>query len=132
MSHENVDVVLGSWKAYADGGLDALAEFWDPDITWRAMEGAPDDVGEMRGADAVRRYVGEWVDMFDDLTIAVQEVRDAGGDRVVSAQRVRGRAKISGVETELGYAIVYTIRDGRIAGGREYWNLEQALEALEA
>jgi hypothetical protein len=29
----------------------------DPDIDWRAAQGAVDDVGEMHGLDAVRRYV---------------------------------------------------------------------------
>jgi ketosteroid isomerase-like protein len=40
-----------------------------------------------------------------------------------------GRAKLSGVETDLTFAAVYTIRDGKIARGREYWTREEALEA---
>jgi ketosteroid isomerase-like protein len=43
--------------------------------------------------------------------------------------RASGRAKLSGIETELTYAVVYTIRDGKIARGREYMTLEEALEA---
>jgi ketosteroid isomerase-like protein len=39
-----------------------------------------------------------------------------------------GRAKLSGVETELTYAVVYTIRNGKVARGREYWTKDQALE----
>ena len=33
----------------ADGGVDAMAEFWDPDIVWLAAQGAIDDVGEIHG-----------------------------------------------------------------------------------
>ena len=40
-----------------------------------------------------------------------------------------GRAKLSGVETDLTYGVVYTIRDGKIARGREYMTREEALEA---
>jgi hypothetical protein len=40
-------------SAFTDGGLGALEEFWDADISWRAIEGAPDDVGEMHGPEAV-------------------------------------------------------------------------------
>jgi ketosteroid isomerase-like protein len=40
-----------------------------------------------------------------------------------------GRAKLSGVETELTFAVFYTIRDGQIARGREYWTRDEALEA---
>ena len=114
-----------------DEGLDALAEFWDPDINWRAIEGAPDDVGEMHGRDALRRYLGEWLEMFDDLTLSVQDLREVGDNLVVAAQRVTGRAKLSGIETELAFAVVYTIRDGKIVRGREYLTLDEALETVE-
>ena len=131
MSHTNADVVLRLWRTFADEGLDALAEFWDPDINWRAIEGAPDDVGEMHGRDALRRYLGEWLEMFDDLTLSVQDLREVGDNLVVAAQRVTGRAKLSGIETELAFAVVYTIRDGKIVRGREYLTLDEALETVE-
>ena len=100
MSQENVEVVRRSFQAFADGGLDAMAEFWDPDIEWRAAEGAIDDAGEMHGPQAVRRYMQDWFDMFDDLTVVAEELVDAGDDRVVAVQRVTGRAKVSGIETD--------------------------------
>jgi ketosteroid isomerase-like protein len=124
-----VEIVRGSLRAFADGGLDALAEFWAADINWRAIEGAPDDVGEMHGPEALRRYFGEWVEIFDDITNVPEELLDVGDDRVVSVQRATGRAKASGVETELRYAVVYTLREG-LVGGREYMDKEQALEAV--
>src|SRR5829696_6594608 len=83
MSQENVEVVRESLSAYQDRGLDALAEFWDADITWRAAEGAPDDVGEMHGPEAVRRYLEDWIDMFDDVTNVPEQVLDLGDDRVM-------------------------------------------------
>ena len=33
-----------------------MADFWAADINWRAIEGAPDDVGVMQGPEALRRY----------------------------------------------------------------------------
>src|SRR5262249_51784574 len=130
MSQENVETVRKSFEAFADRGLDGLAESWDQNINWRAMEGAPDDVGEMNGAEAMRRYVGDWLDMFDDFTLAIDELVDAGDDRVVAAQRVSGRAKASGIETELRFAVVYTLHDGKVVRGREYATRDQALEAV--
>ena len=76
MSQENVQIVRQSWQAFTDDGLDAMTEFWDDDINWRAIEGAPDDVGEMQGRDAARRYCQDWLDTFDDLTSV-----PGGGDR---------------------------------------------------
>ena len=93
MSQENVEFLVDYLQRGTDGGVDAVAEFWDPDITWRAAEGAIDDVGEMHGPEAVRRYIQDWFDMFDDLTVVAEELFDAGDDRVVAVQRMTGRAK---------------------------------------
>jgi ketosteroid isomerase-like protein len=129
MSQENEEVVRQMLQAFADGGLDAFAEFVGPDIDWRAAEGAIDDVGEMHGLDAVRRYIQDWIDTFDDFSVVVEELRDVGDDRVLGIQRLKGRAKLSGTETDLRYAVVYTIRDGKVVRGREYLRVEDALEA---
>ena len=130
MPQENVEVVRRSWQAFADGGLDAYMDFFDREIIWRAIEGAPDDVGEMYGKDAIRRYVQDWLDTFEDITSVPTELLDVGDDRVIGVQHVTGRARLSGVETELRYAVVYTLRDGRIVRGREYADRQQALKAL--
>jgi uncharacterized protein len=129
MSQENVEVVRRSWQAFADGGLDALMGFFDREVSWRAIEGAPDDVGETHGEDALRRYLQDWLDMFEDITVVPTEVLDVGDSRVVGVQHVTGRARLSGVETELRYAILYTLQDGRIVRGREYAERQQALQA---
>jgi ketosteroid isomerase-like protein len=130
MSQHNVQLVRDSWKALSDGGLDAMAEYWDPEISWRAIENAPDDVGEMRGRDAACRYVQDWLDMFEDLVNVAEEVLEVGEDLVISVQHVTGRARLSGIETELRYAVLYTLRDDRIARVKEYRDRQQALEAV--
>jgi ketosteroid isomerase-like protein len=125
-----VEIVLGSWQAFVDGGLDALMEYFDREIDWRAIEGAPDDVGEMHGKDAVRRYLQDWLDTFEGITSTPTEVIDAGDDLVVAALHVTGRARLSGIKTELRYAVVYTVSDGRITRGREYADRDDALKAV--
>jgi ketosteroid isomerase-like protein len=129
MSQENMETARDSLKAFADGGLDDWAEFWDPDINWRAAEGEIDDAGELHGPEAVRRHIQDWFDMFDNLTVVVEELVDAGDDRVVAVQRMTGRAKVSGIETEIRFSVVYTLRDGKIVQGREYMDKDKALEA---
>ncbi len=130
MSQENVEVVRRMLQAFADGGLDAMAEFSDPDIDWRAAEGALDDVGEMHGRVAMRRYIQDWIETFDDFSVLAEELRDVGDDRVLAIQRLNGRAKLSGTETDLRYAVVYTVRDGKVVRGREYLSIDEALEAV--
>jgi ketosteroid isomerase-like protein len=129
MSHENVEIVKDAFEAFERDGLDAVAEYWAEDIDHRAAEGALDDRGPIHGKDAMRAYMQDWLDTFDDVRVEPVELIDAGDDEVVAVLRGRGRGKLSGVETDLTYAVLYTIRDGKIAGGREYWTREEALEA---
>jgi ketosteroid isomerase-like protein len=129
MSQENVEIVRDAAVAFSRGDLDAWFEYWADDIDYRAAEGALDDRGPMHGKDAVRAYAQDWLDMFDDFKSEALELIDAGEDQVIAVLRISGRAKLSGVETDLTYAALYTIRDGKVARGREYWTKEQALEA---
>jgi uncharacterized protein len=128
MSRENVEIVRAGLEAYDRGGLNALAEFWHPDINWRAAEGALDDVGLMEGPDALRQYDEQWEDTFETIRAEVEELVEAG-DQVVAVVRGIGRMRESEAEVDLRYAIVFSIRDGKIAAGREYFTREEALEA---
>jgi ketosteroid isomerase-like protein len=130
VSAENVELVRGAWAAWDADNLDSFAAHWHPDIEWRAIEGAPDDAGPIKGADALRAYYQDWIDTFDDLENEMLEVVDAGGDSVLTVQRGTGVAKASGVPVEIVYGVVYTVRDGLIVSGREYATREQALEAV--
>src|SRR5437764_1007253 len=82
VSQENVEVVRDYLKVFTDEGLEAPAEFWHPDIDWRAAEGAIDDAGEIHGTEAMRRYAHDWLDTFDNVTFVPEELLDVGDDRV--------------------------------------------------
>ena len=128
MSEENVELVRRSFAAYDSGGLDALAEFWHPDIDWRAVEGYIDDVGRIRGPEGLRQYYRQWEETFDAVRVEIEELTEAG-DEVVALLRGVGRMKGSDAEIDIPYAVVISIRDGKIARGREYSTREEALEA---
>jgi ketosteroid isomerase-like protein len=129
MSQENVEILREAAAAFNRGDLDAWLEYLADDIDHRAVEGALDDHGPIHGKDALRVYMEDWVGTFDNLRVEPVELIEAGEDKVIAVTRISGRAKLSGVETDLTFAALYTIRDGKIARGREYWTKEQALEA---
>src|SRR5256885_9071217 len=129
MSQEDLNVVSDAFRALARGGVASAAGFWHPDINWRAMEGAPDDVGEMHGAGAARRYVQDWYEMFDGFTSEIEQLLDVGGEQVIAVVHNTGRANRSGISTEVRFAAHYTIRDGKIARVREYATRGEVLEA---
>src|SRR5829696_5139186 len=129
MSEENVDIVRNMTAAFNRGDLDTWSEGLADDIDHRAVEGSLDDHGPILGREAVLAYMQDWLDMFDDLRAEPVELINAGKDRVIAVTRISGRAKLSGVETDLTYAALYTIRDGKVARGREFWTRDEALEA---
>lgn len=53
--------------AFNRGDLDAWLEYWTDDIDYRAVEGALDDHGPIVVKDALRAYVEDWRDTFDDF-----------------------------------------------------------------
>ena len=129
MSEENVEVVKVAYEAFARGGLDRYMEQFADDVDYRTVEGAIDDVGPIHGKDALRAWLQDWIDTFDEFFIEPVELIEAGEDTVVAVERYGGCAKLSRVETEQTQAVVLTLRDGKIVRGREYPNREEALEA---
>jgi ketosteroid isomerase-like protein len=129
MSQENVEIVRDAAAAFNRGDLDAWLQYWTDDIDFRAAEGAPDDHGPINGKDALRAFAQDWLDTFDDFRGEPVELIDAGEDTVIAVIRISGRAKLSGVETDLTYAELSTLRDGKIARGRQYFTRAEALEA---
>jgi ketosteroid isomerase-like protein len=129
MSTPNVAAVEEAYEALADGGLDRFLDHWTDDLDHRSIEGAPDDRGPIHSRDAMRAYAQDWIDTFDEFRIEPVELTDAGRGMVVGVLRYGGRAKLSGIETDDPFGVVFTIRDGKIARGREYATRDQALEA---
>ncbi len=129
MSQENVEVVKVAYEAFARGGLDRFMEHFADDVHYRAVEGAPDDTGPIQGTDAVRAWLQDWIDTFDEFWFEPIELIDAGEDTVVAIERFGGRAKLSGVKTAQTEAVVYSIRGGKLARCREYATRHEALES---
>jgi ketosteroid isomerase-like protein len=129
MSQENVDVVRLAYEALAVGGLDRFMEHFTDDVDYRAVSGAPDDIGPIHGKHAFRAWLQDWFDMFEGFKMELLELIDAGEDTVVWVERFGGRAKRSGIQIDQVIGGVFTIRDGKLARGREYASREQALEA---
>ena len=130
MSEENVEVVKAAYEEFASEGLDRFMEHFTDDVEYRVLAGADDLIhGPCHGKDAVRVWLQDWIDMFDGFWMELAELIDAGGATVFTAERYGGRARLSGVETDSANWTIFTIRDGKIAGGSEYETREQALEA---
>lgn len=104
---------------------------WSPDITWRAIEGAPDDVGLIQGSERLRRYYLEWLELFEDIRSEASGFVDVG-EQVVARVHVSARSRSTGMPLALDYAVVHSLDpSGRIIAGREYATVAEAVQAAE-
>ncbi len=129
MSQENMEVVEAAYESLSRSGSEGFLDHWADDLDHRSVEGAPDDHGPIHGKEAMRRYIRDWMEMFDEFWIRPLELIDAGNGKVVAELRFGGRARLSGIETDQKFGVVFEIRDGKIALGREYGTHSEALEA---
>jgi ketosteroid isomerase-like protein len=138
MSQENVEVVRGMLQASDRRDTEAVFAAYDPEIEWDMSEleraGGSEDWsatigGRLRGRDAVRTALREWVRAWEIVDYEHEELIDAG-DQVVHFLRQRVRGRTSGIEfTFHPYAQVWTLRAGKITAMKVYADRTQALKA---
>jgi ketosteroid isomerase-like protein len=70
-----------------------------------------------------------WTEDYENWSIDLERVIDAGEDRVVGVFHHRAIGKASGVPIELVQGIVWELADGRVVRMRNYMTPAAALEA---
>ena len=112
MSQENVEIVRRSWQAFVDGGLDAVIGVLRPGGQLagdrRRARRCGRDARQGRRSPLPPRLARH---VRGHNERSNRTARCIGDDRVVAALHVTGRARLSGIETELRYAVVYTVRE---------------------
>ena len=73
-------------------------------------------------------HIRRWADQWDDWTVEVERIVDAGSEQVVLFMRERGRSK-SGLDMDERHAELYTCRDGKVIRRQGFSDPDQALEA---
>ena len=131
---QNTEIVRQAYAAFGSGNIPALLELVDDDIEWHAVIGAAPHVptaGKRHGKQAVAEF-------FRVLSQTVEfsrfEPREfiAQGDQVVVLGSYEGRAKATGRTFAEEWAMVDTIRNGKIVRFREYVNTAAMNAAFEA
>ncbi len=126
MSQENVDVIKAGFAGFESG---QFFELLDPEIEWEARPDLPDS-GIYRGPDGVRRLLGRFSEVLDEIWFRAEEFIPIGEDRVAVALRWGGKGKGSGaVVQETGETWLFTLRRGKVVRVQEFPTRELALEA---
>lgn len=124
MSEEGVAVVRGMWEAFiGNDAATALAAF-DPDVEWDGTN-LPD--GKVsHGLEAVMDHAARWAEMWETWEVELEDVIDAGEDRVIAFIRERGRSKV-GLEANERHSELYVVRDGKIVYRKGFSDADEAL-----
>jgi ketosteroid isomerase-like protein len=104
-----------------------IAQTCDPDIEW--VEDPQRADGQVyRGHEGVRRSWERWLEQWDDWGGEFERFIDCGDDVLVVAHE-RGRGRMSWASVSSRNYLVFTIRAGKIARYREFYDEKAALEA---
>jgi ketosteroid isomerase-like protein len=125
MSRENVELVQAGFAAHNRGDLDALVEFYDPEVVFETLL-----LGTHRGNEAIRRIYEENQKTLSGYDVVPVELIDAG-DQVVAVAQVTGTGPTSQIAMEERdqFAFLFTIRNGRCVREQAFRNRDEAIEA---
>ena len=117
-------VVRGMWEAFLRNDFEAALSAFEPDVEWDGTN-LPD--GKIsRGLDAIVEHLTKWAEMWDTWEVELEQVIDAGGDRVIAFIRERGRTK-AGLEVNERHSELYTVRNGKIGYRKGFSDADEAL-----
>jgi ketosteroid isomerase-like protein len=129
MSQENLDLLRRGFEYVVRTG-ELLPETVHPDFVWdtTTFSSVGLNLKKCVGLDEANRWLAEWGEGFENWSLDVEDVFDAG-EQVVTFVRQHATSRLGGPEVEMRFAQVWTFRDGRIARMEMYADRDEALEA---
>jgi ketosteroid isomerase-like protein len=137
MSEENMEVVrrlleivdadraAGVDQCVREGLLASNFEWRGGERGGRAVAGMEDTVGRDEYVEMMRRFSED----FEDFTTELEQIIDAGDDRVVAMTRSSATGKLSGAPVEMRMAHVYWLAGGRVVRVDSFLEPGEALRA---
>ncbi len=121
------DFIRSAYRRFNDGEKVPPDDLWHADSEYVNSSDDPDPATH-RGLEAVRKQFKAWVDTYPDLRVEPVEVL-VNGDRAFAWTRWTGHAAQSGAPVAMEMAQVWTVEDGKIRRGEEYFDRAEALMA---
>ena len=91
MSQENVEIVRRMWDAFLAADVPTALSFYAPDVEWDGTNLPDGHIG--RGHEAILGHVARWAEAWDDWTVEVDRIVEAGTDQVVLFLREEDEAR---------------------------------------
>jgi len=129
MSEENMEIVRNAFAAYERGDMDAMLRLADEDIVITQVSDVPGIPAQQHGHRGVLEAFAVWPEQWEDFRVELLRIAAAPAGKVIATVRNRGRGKQSGVEVDMEFSFVFTIRDAKITEWQLFVREADALEA---
>jgi ketosteroid isomerase-like protein len=128
VTHDHVDVIRAVYERWAEGDFTAGFELYDPHVVLIQGPEFP-EAGTYLGPQAITGYMRHFLSSWERITIAAEEIIEAG-DSVVVKVLQRGSGTGSGAVTELPYFHVWTFRGDKVVRWENFRERARAMEAV--
>jgi len=127
MSKENAELIRRAYQAYANGDLDAMLEYIDPDLEWTYLDPALEHPTPQvcHGRQELEQLLGHWAE--HGFWAELEEVASSG-ELVMVGVRTPGVDAHHGRRGEDRAYSVFTVREGRIVALRDCRDRQEALQ----
>ena len=131
MSEQNVELVEGTYGAFARGDVPAVLGAFTDDIEWFEAQGMPYG-GLYRGGEAVAQNVfGPITEDVEGFAVTPEELIGSGAT-VAAVVRYTGTGKATGKALDVPAVHVWGIRDGKLAHFRQFIDTVKFAEVVPA
>ena len=129
MSREDVERLRRGYEHLIATG-DFLNDNFHADFVWdmSTFSGWPERK-IYEGTDGAREFLATWTEPWENWELELEELVDAGTDQVLAVLRQHGSSKTTGLEVDMHFAQLWTMRDGKYIRMRMYADPAEARRA---
>jgi ketosteroid isomerase-like protein len=130
MTEEDVDLVRRFERSWSRGDLEAALECVHDDFEFDWSNSIGPFMGTYKGRDGLTRFWTDMLDAWEQFSPEAEEIFACGPGRLITRDVVRARGKGSGIDMEGRGAMLWEVRDGKIARVKMFQNKAEAFEAV--
>ena len=128
MSQENVAFVQELHERWERGDF-ATAECFDPAVEFVRI-GTWVGEGVWRGVDEMWGAIAGFLRAWEGFRVEARRYIDVDAERVLVLEHQTAKGRRSGLDFDREVGQLFTIRDRRIVRWQNYWDTDEALEAV--
>jgi ketosteroid isomerase-like protein len=129
MSEQNVEIVRRFEECWSNRDLAGALECVHDELEFDWSDSIGPFQGNYKGHEGFTRFWHDMLEAWERFSPEMVEIFECGPEKLITLDVVRARGKGSGVDTEARGAMLWTVRDGKIARAKMFQTKEEAFQA---